>query len=174
MNVEEFLEHHGVLGMKWGVRRDRGGRSVSSPKAAASKPNGKPAWQSPPSRKAPPIPPKVARARILKSKKNAKILSEEATQIRDIHIKAKKHGVGSLTNKELETINKRIELQAKYKKAYPKKQHPLATAASLVIDAVLTDSGEKHLAEFLGPRSPDSMVMVRNALMLSRVARPKK
>ena len=36
--VESFLEHHGVKGMKWGVRRDRStGRRVGSPIAGTSK-----------------------------------------------------------------------------------------------------------------------------------------
>jgi hypothetical protein len=40
--VQEFIEHHGVKGMRWGVRRSRGDRSVfrERAKAAASSDKG--------------------------------------------------------------------------------------------------------------------------------------
>ena len=35
--MEEYIEHHGVLGMKWGVRHDRKGSSSGSSKSSANK-----------------------------------------------------------------------------------------------------------------------------------------
>lgn len=174
-SVNEFIAHYGVRGMHWGVRRSvgSGGHVVGPSKSQVSgsaKMGAKPAWQSTPNKKAS-LPVVSLKKGSLNKGKNQKTISEDTQQFRDIRAKVKREGVNSLSNKELEVINKRVDLQQKYNKAFPKKKSPFGLAADLVIDAVLTEAGERHLGEFIGPRSPDTMVMVRNALLLGRTTK---
>lgn len=67
MRVEDFLEHYGVKGMRWGVRRDR--------------------------------PAKV------------RVLSSDAKRVEKIEAKTRSKGQRSLTNKELNDFNKRLQLE---------------------------------------------------------------
>lgn len=77
--VADFIEHYGVIGMKWGVRKDRGVR---------------------------------------KGKKQSRS-STEAKRAKELMQKAKRHGVTSLTNKELGDLNKRLELERKFNSISP-------------------------------------------------------
>lgn len=174
--VDDFLEHYGTKGMKWGVRKKSNPRPAFMPPVKPSS-GGKPKWQSPPTKKTtspPPAVPKSAMASRFGTKKRPKVVSEEAKQFQEIRLKAKKEGVQALSNKELELVNKRLELQSKYNKAFPKKKSPLGIATDMLVGAVLEESGERHIAEFIGPRSPNTMVMVRNAIAVGRVAKKAK
>lgn len=167
-SVNEFLSHYGVRGMHWGVRRQRSSAGSSAP---ASKSNGKPPWQSPPVKKAVvPVPPPKKR---FGKTKYPKILSEEAQQLHEIRLKAKRHGVHSLTNKELEIVNKRLDLQQKYQKAHPKKKNPVV---DLVLDAVLSDQGANHIKKVLSDKNTNKNVinLVDAAININRLTRQKK
>lgn len=70
------IKHYGVLGMKWGRRKDKGNSAVSSkPKAE---------------------------------------MSEDAKSAKAAGEKAKSSGVSSLSNKELQSLNERLNLEANY------------------------------------------------------------
>lgn len=149
--VGEFLEHHGVKGMKWGQRRfgrgrsgsGRSGRSGRSRSSGPVKMGVKPAWHSPPMKKimAAPAPSSTGHA----GKKHGKYLSEDAQQIHELRLKVKKHGVASLTNKDLEIINKRVELHQKYIKAHPKKPSKLALAGKAAVAVGLSQVGQRKI-----------------------------
>jgi hypothetical protein len=53
------------------------------------------------------------------SRRSNKRMSTEAKRAKQVKDKAKKHGRGSLTNKELGDYNKRINLEQQYKKLQP-------------------------------------------------------
>lgn len=96
---ESFLAHHGVRGMKWGVRRRVGpnGLVVKTPPSIHDKP--------------------AADAKRVKvSDLKTRHHSEEAKQAHAIREKVKKSGVHSLTNDELRALTARFDLEQKYSK----------------------------------------------------------
>lgn len=77
-----YLEHHGIKGMKWGVRRYQ---NKDGSLTAAGKKRARKNW------------------------------SEDAIQAKKI----KKKSVHSMSNSELQTLNKRMELESKYHQLNP-------------------------------------------------------
>ena len=91
----EFLEHHGIKGMKWGVRRKRGSNGlVGGPSPKKGEPGLEGKGRRP---------------------------SDEGREASKILSKQKKHGTVSLTNHELRTINARQKLEQEFIKANPHK-----------------------------------------------------
>jgi len=76
--VDQILEHHGILGMRWGVRRPRGKDGLVKQSAA-----GKPTKE-------------YLRAQALRQK-----------------------GAQRLSTKELQEVNKRLEMEKKFKELNP-------------------------------------------------------
>ena len=147
MNVEEFLEHYGVRGMHWGIRRFNGGSGSTGVSRKVSS-GGRPAWQSkPPSRS----PAAVGSAKLSRKQQKlaAKQPSHDALEIAAIRQKVKKHGKSSLTNEDLQKIAKRVELQQKYDKAYPKKPSKLALTGKAAVAAALTQVGRRKIVNII-------------------------
>lgn len=139
--VEEFLEHHGVRGMKWGQHlfSRSGNRSNSS---GPAKMGAKPPWQSSPAMK------KVLATPVPKSsKKSGKPEpSHDAVVMAGLKAKAKAHGLHTLTNEEIRVLTTRAELASKYAKAFPKKPSLLSKAASIAVETALTEFGGHKLS----------------------------
>lgn len=95
-NIEEFLEHHGIRGMKWGVRRAKNHGSGSHHANSGRKPKGPGAYTSNPK--------ETADAR------NARLAKE----------KVKKGGIEALNNKELKDLVNRMNLEQQYSNLSPK------------------------------------------------------
>lgn len=170
--VDGFLKHYGVPGMKWGVRKASKPRPAFMPPVKSSP--GKPKWQSPPPKKAAapaPSAPRATRTSRFGKKKPPKVLSEEAQQFRDIRLKAKRDGVSALSNKELELVNKRLELQSKYNKAFPKKKNPFVEVA---IDGILSDYGSKQVVDLVKKKNTTMGLVVEAAMELNKQARKSK
>jgi hypothetical protein len=85
--VDEFLEHYGIRGMKWGVRR-------KSSKSSSPEPDDAP----------------------------------EHTRARSLHTVAKTRGTRKLTNKDLEDLNKRLNLEQNYSNLTTKTKERSAVA----------------------------------------------
>lgn len=83
--VNNFMEHFGVKGMKWGVRRRDGsdGDSGSNPTTK-------------------------------KGGSDSDASKTDAQRAREIHAKARKSGIGNLSNEEMQTLVTRMSLEAKY------------------------------------------------------------
>lgn len=91
------LEHHGVKGMKWGIRRKTGSSGLAT--AAGHTAKGIAAA-------------KQVHTKTLKTRHH----SEEAKQAHEIAKKVQKHGVHSLSNDELKALTARFDLEQKYSK----------------------------------------------------------
>jgi|SRR5262245_15864714 len=85
-DVDEFLAHYGVKGMHWGVRRNRPSGGGSSNPSTATKPKPKPRQ------------------------------SADATAAKKLKEKSKHGGADSLSNKELQTLVTRMNLEKQYSK----------------------------------------------------------
>jgi 2'-5' RNA ligase len=91
---EDELEHYGVKGMRWGVRREREAPSAVTPTAASVVPHG--------------------------AKRKTKIevaggenhhAHEDAIKVAESKVKLKRSGVNALSNKELQDMAKRLQLE---------------------------------------------------------------
>lgn len=89
IDVTDFLEHYGVKGMKWGVRKD--GKTGGT--RAALKERFTPKEKRPP--------------------------SEDATTAASIRSKTNRRDVSPLTNKELQTAITRMNLEKQYSQLVP-------------------------------------------------------
>lgn len=142
------LYHHGVRGMKWGIRRKTGpnGLVVGTPEHHA-----KAASDA-----------KRVKVSTLKTKHH----SEEARQAHEIAKKVQKHGVHSLSNDELRALTARFDLEQKFSKMHEtqkSKKHKKKKAVSdFILDvgkATLSDVAKQHaksrvLNKFPVPKAP--------------------
>lgn len=98
--VEDILEHHGIKGMKWGVRRTR--QQLSNPTEVK-------------------IVAKPGRA-IVTTGGRRNPTHDEAKEAAIARQKAKTSGLQALSNKEIQTIVTRMNLENQYAKLNPRKK----------------------------------------------------
>lgn len=149
-DFEDVVQHYGIPGMKWGVRK---ASSSSSDSGGSDEPSSKP---------------KVPKGFLNRKLKKHQELSPDAEVFNALRKKAKTTGINSLTNDEIGVLTKRAELLGKYNKSFPKKKNPLA---SMLIEGMLSEFGEATINTFVGPRSPDMAVKVRDTLPAIREIR---
>jgi hypothetical protein len=113
-NAEAILEHFGIKGMKWGVRRDKPSVKVT----ATTRPG----------------------RRVKTSGGTGQKSTRDAVTAAKARQKAKKSTVDSLTNKELEGLIKRMKLEQQYEQM--KNQHKPA-AVKFVLD-LLKNQGSQQ------------------------------
>lgn len=89
--VDEILEHYGVKGMKWGVRKDQS--SSSGPTAVETK---------------------TIKGHVITTGGKGHEPSEDALNAAIGKQKAKKSGLASLSNKELQAVVTRMNLEQQY------------------------------------------------------------
>lgn len=167
--VDSFLAHYGVRGMKWGVRKKSSPRPAFMPPLKKSE---KPPWQSAPPKKNPTavaVSPATTRRVVVGKGKNARVLSEDAAQFRELRIKVKREGLQSLNNKDIELINKRAEVMSKYNKAFPKKPSLAVKAANVAVDAILSEEGSKKVVNFLSGPAPRTLKKDQQAQIMTQL-----
>lgn len=137
-SVEEFLAHHGIRGMKWGIRRSPAqlAREHSGPSPRA---DGRPPWHRPPTRKSPSSHSSTTKEPPPHQKSHDQVIFEQ------LKLKAKKGGIHSLSNEEIRVLTSRAEALRKVNTTFPKKKTRKAKVASFVIDDLLIKSGKKTL-----------------------------
>lgn len=94
--LDEFLEHYGVKGMKWGVRR----RSPGSSPIEVATPAGK---------------------RVQTRGGSGQKASEDAVRAAVARQKARKSTVDSLSNRELQDLVQRLNLEQQYERLRPRR-----------------------------------------------------
>jgi hypothetical protein len=137
--LDEVLEHYGIKGMKWGVRRSR-------EQLARARGDGP-----------------VQKARAKRSAKKAEIAkrrapSPEAKEKADALAKAKKDGVHTLSNKELQALNKRLNLEKNYKELTTKPKTK-SKGEKIADDIIKTEKAVSETYKFL--KSPAGVFLIK-------------
>lgn len=133
--AEDILQHYGILGMKWGVRRSdaelarAAGRRVS---------DGKPVT-------------KTQRVKdVIKKKKTPKAPpSEDAKRASEAAKKAKKSGPQALTNKELKQLNERLNLEQNYTRLTTPQNKKQKSDGAKFVEQQLTNIAQKKAIDFV-------------------------
>ena len=100
-DIEDFLQHYGVLGMRWGVRkRSGGGGGGPTPIKVSARPGQK----------------------IITTGGHRQPSSEDAKLTAAIRQKARASGPQSLSNNEMRTLVERMNLEQQYARLNPKQK----------------------------------------------------
>jgi len=119
--VEELLQHYGVKGMKWGVRRAP--RNPSGGVEVVLKNKGS--------------------ARIKTSGGRGHFPSEDAVRTAAIRQKGRKSSVSSLSNKDLQEAIQRMNLERQYKSL------STSNPAKKFVSKLLQEAGQRKAAQFV-------------------------
>lgn len=147
MDAVEFLEHYGTRGMKWGVRKDRGGGvSRTAPSQhTSSRTESKPAPSAP--LKGHHI---FSKKLAKKSKTKDEVESEDAKAYRELHEKAKRTGRSSLTNAELKKLNERFDMEKKFSKLEAEMKAKKSGVGKKIAKKVAENMAERAVSSLVG------------------------
>ena len=118
--AQDYLAHYGIKGMKWGIRRDRR-------KAANA------------------VPLEPEDVQVSKNPKTGRLVttggrghnpSEDAVKAAALRQKAKASGASSLSNKEIQELVTRLDLEGKYAKAIAANAPPKSAGRKFLEDFV--------------------------------------
>lgn len=102
--AENVLEHHGIRGMKWGVRRSQRELNSSGPQEPE-------AWRNP----------KTGKINLSKTRGGQGFApSTDAKEAVRLAVIASKSGTQALDNQQLKSLNNRLQLEQSYAKLNPK------------------------------------------------------
>lgn len=146
--LENFLEHHGVKGMKWGVRRDRpsGAARRTAPASTHDR-----ALQ--PTNHG--ISPKVDGEHHLSKKLAAKVVtpkevSDDAANHKELLSKVRTHGISSLSNPELKKFHERLDMEKKFSKFQEEQKAKKNTRTKKIMNKVLDQMAERAISSLAG------------------------
>jgi len=120
---EEFLEHYGVKGMHWGVRRDPGADGRVGAREGADHPSDTAKVRS------------VHSPGGLDGDKNTSTDHERVTAV---IAKAKKQGFSSLSNEEIRMVNKRFEDEKKFRQVTTEAARARRSMGRKIIDSLVS------------------------------------
>jgi hypothetical protein len=122
--VEAYLAHFGVRGMRWGVRR-RSGDTGAKPSSSA--PSNHPSFNAPRPR-----------------------LSSDATTARALQGVVRKRGTGALSNQELQELVTRLNLEGQYSQLNSRQ----VNAGRKFTEGIIRDSGKQIATQFIVKNAP--------------------
>ena len=115
--LDDVLAHYGIKGMKWGVRRSEAQLARARGKKEAKR-----------------------------KKKEGPPPSEDAAKARESQTKAKKEGLATLSNRELQELNKRLNMEQQYRNLTRESQRKLTDEDKALIAAVINGASSLTLA----------------------------
>lgn len=120
--IEDVLAHHGIKGMKWGVRR-------KNPSASSG------------------LTIKTASGEV-HLKPGDRIVTPDARAAHDARKLARDFGVSSLTNAQLKSLNERVQMEQKYAQLFPKKKSMAQKGASFAVK-MLAEIGQQQAKAYV-------------------------
>lgn len=160
--VEDFLAHHGIKGMKWGVRRTEAQLARASESV----------------RKANELEPD--KMYVSGKGRKTRVLSGEAARAAQLHSVATKNKSSKvLSNKDLEFLNKRLQMEKKYAELTYKKKMSAADKIQAVIktyknleavDRAMGSPARKAVVNYLAKKGGGATKSAANAASTAKKA----
>lgn len=167
--LDDFIEHHGVLGQKWGIRRDR--KSAGSGRSkGASKTNTKAKTKTKNSlitininRSAKSDTKKVTEAKVEKSKK-VSVLKQAVEKAKEIKTDSKPKSVHELSDSELRERINRLNMEKQYS--------DLMKSQVSALNHPKQKSATRKFMENVGQEAAKAMIMGAVAIATEKVVKP--
>ncbi len=139
--VEDYLEHFGVKGMKWGVRRgDNAGGDSRLGTSYQPGTNQVQLWGAR----------KSAGLYVNRGRQLGRPVSPEASRARELQGQVKKYGTQSLSNKDLQDLVTRLNLERQYSNL----SQPKVSSGRKFVNEVLRDSAKQIATQFITKNAP--------------------
>lgn len=156
--VDDFLAHHGIRGMKWGVRRSE--NQLARAREGIDKANS------------------FEKDKIYVSGKGrrARVRSGEAARAEALRAIAKKHGPNTLSNADLQFLNQRLQLNASYTKFNPKEKNKIVQVISAVnkLDKASNRVASKMVVSMLDAKTGGQISKTQQVLGLVKPPKTEK
>jgi hypothetical protein len=158
--IDDVLEHVGIRGMHWGVRRDNPSSGGTSPGASSPSTGGK-RFASFRSRET-----RVKVGDELKTVKVPPHTSTDAMKAHNAAVQIRRHGLKAVTNQELKDLNYRIDMEQKFKTAMAKerentkKKQGRISRGKDVVEKLMWSSGELALKPYIEKASAEGLAKV--------------
>lgn len=170
--LDDFIEHHGILGQKWGVRHDRkstsSGRSKGAPKIntkAKAKTKTKTSLITINiNHSAKSDAKKATEAKVEKSKKKVPVLKQVVEKAKEIKTDSKPKSVHELSDSELRERINRLNMEKQYS--------DLMKSQVSALNPPKQKSATRKFMENVGQEAAKAMIMGAVAIATEKVVKP--